>query len=852
MSLEQDIANWALTRPAWQQEVLADLAQGKRFDAKDHEQLAAALTNETGKKRKATRPLTLVERSESVAPTRLRGVQIVGHVNRLLADERLTFEPEGLTVVYGDNASGKSGFARVIKNIARARHQEPVLTDIFADTAGAVPVAELTYASGTDEKKASWPAESPDDLARLHFYDRSCGDDYIAADSEVSYRPSILTLFDQLIEVCDSVRVRLDALVSSNVLKHRNLPEVRDPQLARFLDELGPKTSDAEVAAACKCPPDARRQIALLMEEEARLVESNPEKERERLLDVASRLDTVSRQLKSLDTLLGEGAELLIRTQMADVTRTREVADAASRPSFEGDLLPGTGNSSWQSLWDAARQFSESSAYPREQFPALHQGARCVLCQQEVDTAASARLRRFAAALSDNTEQQAELAQRRLAQTRTSLTAVDCLPPKVSAALALLDRDEPRLSRESGLAIDEFAARKTALVGLAGSAAIAIKAPTRPNLESRAEEIRRAAEAVDDSQFQARLTDLRSRRAELESREAMAAAKVNIESEVLRRRERDALDRAKKHVDTATITRKSTELARGHVTAVITDRFTRESDRLKLERITLKDIGGRKGQLRQRPAFLAPKQQADMSRVLSEGEQTALGLAGFFTEAELDGSRSALIFDDPVSSLSHRRRSVVAGRLSAFARDRQVIVFTHDLEFAGELAVAAENENVRLTERQITRNTSGEPGVCLDGHPWKAKNAKGRLAQLGIELKRLESGYRKMTTDELEVQIADWAGRLSETWERIIKEEISDQLVDPSKFEVRPKMIKLVARITDDDAKIFEESYSRISRWARRHDKARAINYVAPDFKEMAAEHTLIGRWFDRIRKYRA
>lgn len=47
--------------------------------------------------------------------------------------------------------------------------------------------------------------------------------------------------------------------------------------------------------------------------------------------------------------------------------------------------------------------------------------------------------------------------------------------------------------------------------------------------------------------------------------------------------------------------------------------------------------------------------------VPSEGEQTAFGLAGFFTEAVVDQSKSALIFDDPVTSLDHVRRDKVAG-----------------------------------------------------------------------------------------------------------------------------------------------------------------------------------------------
>jgi wobble nucleotide-excising tRNase len=88
---------------------------------------------------------------------------------------------------------------------------------------------------------------------------------------------------------------------------------------------------------------------------------------------------------------------------------------------------------------------------------------------------------------------------------------------------------------------------------------------------------------------------------------------------------------------------------------------------------------------------------------LSEGEQNALGLSGFFTEAVFDPSKSAIIFDDPVTSLDHVRRDKVAERLAQLAQDRQVVVFTHDVAFTGDLAAAAESEGVALIERAVER-----------------------------------------------------------------------------------------------------------------------------------------------------
>ena len=183
---------------------------------------------------------------------------------------------------------------------------------------------------------------------------------------------------------------------------------------------------------------------------------------------------------------------------------------------------------------------------------------------------------------------------------------------------------------------------------------------------------------------------------------------------------------------------------------------------LHLQKVTIQDLGGRKGQLRKQPALLGAKaSKVKAMKVLSEGEQTAMGLAGFFTEASFDSSRSALILDDPVTSLDHVRRDYVAARLAELAKDRQVIVFTHDVVFAGELQKHAGSAGVSITTRSIER-VGPEPGHVRQELPWKAKDVKSRLHGLEQELQRLSKERSSLGTEAWEEAVASWAGKLSE------------------------------------------------------------------------------------------
>lgn len=295
----------------------------------------------------------------------------------------------------------------------------------------------------------------------------------------------------------------------------------------------------------------------------------------------------------------------------------------------------------------------------------------------------------------------------------------------------------------------------------------------------------------------------------------------------------------------------SVALTRKYVNERVNDRFSRESDRLGLEHVKLDDKGGGKGQLRHKPALLGATLATKTVRdVLSEGEQTALGLAGLLTEIDFDDSQSALVLDDPITSLDHGRREKVAKRLAVLAGSRQVIVFTHDLTFLGDLTRAAKEEGAKLQERSIVRGSKGMSGVVLETHPWKAKDAKKRIGDLRQDLVKIKKDRPSLSQDEYDNRVQLWAGKLSEVWERIIRNDVAGKVVDRGTTEVRPKMMRLLARITEADNTDFQAGYSQVSKWAPRHDKSEEVNFVAPEVHELEAELDRAEAWLKRVTGY--
>ena len=142
------------------------------------------------------------------------------------------------------------------------------------------------------------------------------------------------------------------------------------------------------------------------------------------------------------------------------------------------------------------------------------------------------------------------------------------------------------------------------------------------------------------------------------------------------------------------------------------------------------------------------------------------------------------------------------------------------------------------------------PGFTSEKHPWTVKAAASRIHELKNDVAALAKNLEGMTHDDYCEQVRRIAGKMSETWERIISQEIAERLVDHRTLNVQPKMMKVVANVSADDETVFQQSYSRISGWAPRHDNHPETNWTPPEVGDVQKEVDLIEAWFNRVKKY--
>lgn len=861
MDVLQEVLEWSEPRPAWQRDALRRMLTQGNLRESDLEELTAQCKSAHG----------LAERSESVPleskhipsrgveldTTRLMDVIHHGGVNALASDQTISFG-SGLTVVYGANATGKSGFTRILKRACRARGAEEILGNVLVESAPGRPSATIRFEAGGKKHELAWKdQETHEALGRVSVFDSHSAGVYIREKTDVAFRPFGLDLFDRLSDACETIRKVLEKERKELATLELDLPDLPAGTSAHGLvSSITSLTDPDEVRKLATLPVAEKDRLQEIRRRLRDLEAANPSKTARSLILRADRLASLVSRLMSLDRALAEGAVRQLFEARDGVERARTSAEALQESTFPLGLLAGTGSEIWRELWEAARQFSTRSAYPDHVFPFTGHGARCLLCQQGIDEAAALRLKGFEAFLLSAAQQQLDEARATYDEQRGRLEGLVVDDEVTHGALQELKIEAEQLADdvEGGLRQTD-AGRSNALralradqpppseTPLQGQQAKAVSAVERALRE-------RAAQVLQDAEQETK-TGLSRELTELQAREQLGEGLKAVLDDIERKKKLAAYQVCLQDTNTTGITRKSTDVTTRAVTQRLAAGFSEELRRLRFTHleVEVQEAGGVRGALYHK-LVLKRAIGVDLPRVVSEGEARCLSIAAFFAELSTASERSAILFDDPVSSLDHEWRENVARRLAEEARARQVVVFTHDVVFLVALVRLAKEVGAQCDHQQLRREAIG-PGVSSPELPWIAMKVGDRIGVLRNLWQRAEKLYRTSARDEYEQKAAFIYGKLREAWERGLEEVLLGGVIERYRHSVETRQAKVLPDITKPDCDSFEAGMTKCSRWLPGHDQAPADNAPMPEPDEIKQDISALETWVTTIRKRR-
>lgn len=854
------VLEWSVSLPMWQRDALRRIVTSGELSPEDEDSILTLAKMEhglvDGGESVMATPLTAehLPAAEAEAPdVSLLSIRDVRNVNALAAEQTLRFSRSGLTIVYGENATGKSGYARVLKRASRARDAVPILPDVLTGESPDSPRAVFKVALGEDEMELTWRDDeaAPDVLSSVVVFDSSTARVFVDEENEPRYLPYGLDTFALLAGLCTRLKARLQSEFEAYQHRRPPLAYAEGTSARELADGLGADSCPVEAAILGHLTETEENELKQLRKSQA----EDPLARAASLLNQSTRVAALGMRFQKLADGLTPDQLKLIKTAQQTMLASQDAARLASARSFADEPLAGVGSTAWKLMYEAAKKYSQEAAYPAMDFPFTGSGARCVLCHQELEPCGAERMRRFEAFVADFTSTKAAGDEKAFEEICRNLSGLDSNPEKQDpTALDELSRLDSTLYQDVQTELQRLNKVKAAAVQACADADwdevdATQTSKVRRRLATLAkrlvDEAVKSKESTDPVERERVATRLR----ELEARQALAGDIVQVVAAVQTARTERDLTKCIRAMNPNAITRKGGELHDSVVTDALRESLLAELRSLGVREMPLTLVHrGSYGKRLHRIALLgAPTLGDDLPQVLSEGEHRVVAIAAMLAECGVRPGRFPVVFDDPVCSLDHRYRERVAERLVEESENRQVIVLTHDIFFLTELQSRAAANGLpvecRLLRRQATRT-----GVCDEEKPWRTMTVMERLNWCLMKASGLRPVFEAGVTDEYEKEAGFVADRLRSTVEEVVEECVFCKVV--TRFQNNVMMLRLRDVVyEDDDYRDLSVPYGILSTWTPAHSEGLGAQREVPTPDDLLEQVRLIQDYVSRLKR---
>jgi ABC-type transport system involved in cytochrome c biogenesis ATPase subunit len=660
---------------------------------------------------------------EIAEPLTLTRISEVTGVNALALGA--VIEPhEGLTILFGENGTGKTGYARILKALADSRTADVILGDIALDTAEPQS-ATVEYRLGQESATLDWHGEtgmSP--FTRISIFDSPAVTFHVDEDLEYVYTPASLALFNHVNAGIRAVQTKVEAAAADRRSQSAGLLArfSRDSSIYPIIETLGAATDLDALKLRADTQPQGQERLA----QQQRAVAALEANTIGNQLAINQRVELVlGRAIAAAEVVATFDAKSYDELH-ATIARLRADYEAFRSELFVAAGLPAEPEDTWAAFiasGDAYRQHLSETGD--------HDESRCLYCRQTLDQTAVALVNKYREFLQDKIASDIDTATVALEQlTNAPATFADSdlvsfldehaadespSPDVLAVRRAAGVLAELRDATEKGNTLPAaLQAEATNCLGTLRD----LHATLSATVASQREQVANSAQA---------LADQRKALTELTAAIELSRSWPQVEAQAADAKELDRLLILAKAF--TSVQRKATDLSKAASDRMINQSFdalfAEECAALRAPTLKVQFVG-RQGKAQRRKVL---RGQHKPSKVLSEGEQKVLAIADFLAEARLTGITATVAFDDPVSSLDHRRIDEVAVRIAKLAESTQVIVFTHDILFATKLLSLCETSK-RCTYYQVTDDSGKGKVTHASGPRWDTlSNLKKRVQE---------------------------------------------------------------------------------------------------------------------------
>lgn len=869
MSIEQqinaEILKFSKELHPWQVDALKRLLQKSELTATDKKEIVDRACLDHNVKTSDTALPVLKLKDEEVPVTVIGprsymvGLGDLENVNALKTGSRLALG-KGLTVVFGQNASGKSGYARVMKKACTARAIDPVLPNVYADKPAKGPAkAVFQIEEDGTEKKEEWEDGSnpPTSLRRFAVFDAKCGRTYISESNTITFLPWMFDVLAKLAYLTKEVKDQFASQAHTTEPKPNALaPLIDNTTTGKLLASISAETKVEVVQMAAKWDSLDEGSLKTKEQELFKLKANSPTAIRQSLTAERKRIETLQARLGALEGALSDGKVLDVKEKVSQHKKYDQAVKAAAALAFGGADLKGIGSDAWRELILAAAKYSTEVAYPGETFPSTVNGALCVLCLQTLSDSAKARLKRFWEFLHDETSRKRDGAKTEMDLTVNAIGNLRrAIPEQIRSLEDLLASSQPDLWNlgkgfytSAGKRISEI---ENATASGDWGSVMPLAPSVIPECAAKIQAIDAEISKVhDDTQASKEIQNLSAEVEDLKSRKRLAQHLSSVLAHLTSLKASRRLSDAAASISTLSISNKTKDLQKQYVTDAFKKSFLSEVKSFGVRRVKAGIAEhSAKGKVLHDITLDGASTPANPLDVLSEGEKTAISLAYFLADLGTVEETCGIILDDPLTSLDHGIREKVIGRLISEAKKRQVVIFTHDLSVYSEIESAAKVDQVQFTGQQVEA-LGPHVGIVSNDEPWDVLDVGKRVQKLDELLKEAVIAENQGDTKKYRDIVAGFYGRLRSTWERSVEELVFNKVIGRYGREVKTQALTGVAVDAETVTCIFQ-GMAKTSAAITAHDHAAAENKPLASSDDLRADLKLFKEFLEKQRSKR-
>lgn len=731
MSIYLEILNWSQGKQLFIQDALRRIITSTTLTQNDIDELVQLVKKECGDTSITLNAVPLDNTHIPVA-TAISGnypklISLSNPINICALHDQgsLQFSNLGLTVVYGNNGSGKSSYSRILRKLCWSRNPSVTLKkNVFNPSINSQQV-NFVVENNSSNMDITWTENSPINpiLNSIFVFDNSCGDIYINNENPTEYKPVGIDVLEKLISTFGSISQTFSSSIASY--------NTQKPIIPQTLVQTSTAQWYGTIENLLKADIDLYIQFTQInIDRKQELINltttQNPQQNITNFNNKKVRINGYTQQIAQIEVLFNEQNinELIIyRNTFENVSQAYQIA---TRELQNTNRLEGFGTDPWRTLWESAKNFAHSSNLSDDQnFTSLGSLEKCVLCQQELDETAKQRLETFNQFVLNDISTQLSSINSVIQQKQNLYNGL--VVPAIENFIEL-EQLVPNFRENYIQFANSVSVLKNSIISfLQNGGELNISLQTfSPSITSVISSI--DLQIVQNNQLLQNRNTLVFELNELMAKEFLFNNKATILQYFDEYKYKFWISQCQSKLSTNGISRKIGELMEIQAVTLQHQEFVSHLNFFNSDlanKVLISKTRTSQGNTFQKCSLNGIDDS--INSILSEGEQKIIALSNFLAECTIDNRLNTIIFDDPVTSLDMDYKDLIATKIVQLSQNRQIIVFTHDLSFLRSL----------IDTHNVTTSTNcsvvgidkynGISGIVTDEIPYLARNVQERI-----------------------------------------------------------------------------------------------------------------------------